>query len=135
MARTVTIGDMRERVALYHRADARDELGGVVRGWTLYATVWARVSPASQGEQWRREQRQQTAGWTVVIRARDDVRATDRVVWRGRTFDVVGAAENADERGRFHKLACDERTDLPPSTADMDGGDGDETAAIISAGP
>ena len=120
---TVSLGDMRERVALQRvTIETRDAVGGLVQTWAAYATVWARVQPMSQREQFARQQLKASASWAVTIRARTDVATQHRVVWRGRTFEVTGV-ENADERRRFHKLACDEfMVDAIVSVAGGNGG-------------
>lgn len=107
MAECYCAGDLRERVTITLPIDGRDSVGGLVRSWSPLATVWARVKPMSEREQWHREQIQSTAQWAITIRYRDDVTTKQRVSWRGRRFEVVGV-QNADERRRFLRLACDE---------------------------
>lgn len=108
-AKTVDIGDMRERVALHSPSPSLDEIGGLEQSWSVFATVWARVTPASNREWWHREQTQASGGWRVTIRYRSDVTTKHRVVWRGLTLEVTGI-DNTDERRRFLTLTCEERT-------------------------
>lgn len=106
-AKAVTVGDMRERVTLQAATDTTDAIGGLVRSWTDVATVWARVEEMSAREQYHREQIQSSANFAVTIRYRADVTTKNRVIWRGRRFEIVGRP-NLDERRRFMRLACEE---------------------------
>jgi SPP1 family predicted phage head-tail adaptor len=105
---TVSIGELRERIRIdTPSAITRDSIGGIVEGWTVLATVWAKVAPMSAGEQYRRQQIQASASWRVTIRYRSDVKAQNRVVWQGRTFEVKGVT-SPDLHKRFLELACEE---------------------------
>ena len=108
MGRAVpTLGELRERVAVQRRTNTRDSIGGLVESWATLSTVWASVAPKSAGEQYRREQIQASADWTVTVRYDTRFLPTDRISWRGRTFQIV-AVENPDLVRRFMQLSCKE---------------------------
>ncbi len=106
-AKAVSLGDMRERVQILAPIDGRDVIGGLVRSWNTIATVWARVEEMSASEQYHREQVQTSAQFAVTIRFRADVTTNQRIVWRGRRFEISGRP-NPDERRRFIRLTCKE---------------------------
>lgn len=107
MSQKVKIGELRERVQIQRVTNTRDSMGAIIETWATLATVWAKVEPKSAGEQWRREQIQASADWTVTVRYSETYRPSDRIVWRGRTLQIVGV-ENPDMRRRFAEIACRE---------------------------
>ncbi len=108
MARSVvSIGDLRERIAVQRVSNTRDAIGGLTESWSEIASAYAKVEPASSGEQFRRSQIQASADWTVTTRYNNAWKPADRIVWRSRTFEIVGL-KNDDERRRFLQIACKE---------------------------
>ena len=102
-----TAGDLRERVTIQRRSVTRDAIGAQIEAWQVRMSVYAKVAPMGAGEQYRRQQIQAKADWKVVIRYTGDVIPSDRVSWRGRTFEIKGIL-NPDMRRRFLELACEE---------------------------
>lgn len=107
MAQEPGAGELNERVTIQRRSSTRDAMGGQIETWQVRATLWARVQPMSAGEQYRRQQIQAKADWKVTIRYNGDVLPSDRLSWRGRTFEIKGIL-NPDMRRRFLDLACEE---------------------------
>jgi len=108
MARALpSIGDLRERVSIQRVTNTRDTMGGTVESWEALGTVYAQVEPASAGEQYRRNQIQAAADWTVRIRYSNTYLPKDRMTWRGHTFEIVGL-KNPDQRRQFLEIACKE---------------------------
>lgn len=107
MAAPSTAGELNERVTVQRRSSTRDAIGGQIEIWQVRTTVWAKVQPMSAGEQYRRQQIQAKADWKVTVRYNGDIVPTDRLSWRGRTFEIKGIL-NPDMRRRFLDLACEE---------------------------
>lgn len=107
MNQNPTIGSLRERVTVQRKSATRDAIGGIIETWATLATLWAKVEPKSAGEQYRRQQIQAAADWTVTIRYRTDVAPADRLRWRGHEFEIVGLI-NTDMRRQFLELSCRE---------------------------
>ena len=107
MAKEIGAGDLRERVTIQRRSVTRDAVGAQIEAWQVRMTAYAMVAPMGAGEQYRRQQIQAKADWKITVRYTGDVIPSDRVNWRGRTFEVKGIL-NPDMRRRFLELACEE---------------------------
>ena len=99
------IGNLRERVTLLHEETTPDGHGGFETEYVEIGTVWARVEPVKDGEQFIAGGIQNITDVLVHIRRRDDLDTTSRLTWEGRTFNIKGI-RNLDERGRFLALDC-----------------------------
>lgn len=107
MAKEPGAGDLNERITIQRRGVTRDAIGAQIEAWQVRMQVWAMVAPMSAGEQYRRQQIQAKADWKVTIRYNGDVIPSDRISWRGRTFEIKGIL-NPDMRRRFLELSCEE---------------------------
>lgn len=100
-------GELRERIAVQRVSNTRDAIGGLTESWSEIASVYAKVEPANAREQFVREQVNASGDWTVYTRYLTDILPADRIVWRSRTFQVVGI-QNTDLRRRFMEISCRE---------------------------
>lgn len=96
-------GSLRERVALQRRETTPEPEGGHAAVYVPLATVWARVRGLSARLLASADGRASAISHTVVIRFRTDLRPGDRIVWRGRVFEIVSAG---DLNGRRAYLSC-----------------------------
>lgn len=110
----ISIGHMRERVQIQRVTNTRDVMGGLIETWTTIYTAFAMVDPISASEQYRRQQIQAAAEWEITIRFNNDIRPTDRVIWRDRTFQITGVL-NQDMRRQYLTMSCHE-TSVAPTT-------------------
>lgn len=106
-------GKMRHRITIQRERNASD-LGYVADGeggyelaWVDVATVWAEVRPLSVREQSFAAQLQDARTHQVRIRARTDVTAACRIVFKGRPFNIVGVM-TMDEIKREMLIPCEE---------------------------
>ncbi|MDR3475192.1 MAG: phage head closure protein [Devosia sp.] len=97
------IGALRDRVQIRRRDTADDGQGGSVTTYFPLATVWARVRQLSSRSGQAADGRTSSITHSVVLRYRTDIGPGDRLVYLGRTLDVVGAD---DLNGRRAYLAC-----------------------------
>lgn len=102
-ARSVAIGTMRDRVQLQRKDMVSEVEGGHSTVFVPLATVWARVTALSGGEAERADARTARISHTVVVRFRTDLKAGDRIIYRGATLDVISAS---DLNGRRAYLSC-----------------------------
>jgi head-tail adaptor len=84
------------------RSLAGDGMGGQAETWATVATVACRVAPtANMPEEFTNGGRLvSTSWWRLTFPAGTDVRAADRVVALGRTFEVVAGGGRSREIGR-----------------------------------
>jgi len=79
-----------QRIQLQRRAAGVDALGQPDGAWVTYATVWAKARPARGREYVAAAQVQSELPTVFEIDYRTNVNEkTDRVLWRGRAFDLV----------------------------------------------
>lgn len=96
-------GDKDQLVTIERRATGQDGRGQVSGAWQTHLTnLWASVRPL-RGREWLAAgQEQATAEMVVGLDFRTDIVRTDRVVWNGKPFDIVG--EPIDVDGQHHTL-------------------------------
>ncbi len=80
-----------QRVRIEQPTTTSDGAGGQVVMWAELATVYAEVVPVgtSLSERNVAEQLQARAGYRVTIRARTDVTAAMRLIWKTHTLQIV----------------------------------------------
>ena len=79
-----------ERVTIEQRQHVADGLGGQQVSWVAMTTSFAEVvaMPASVRERSIADQVKAVAGYRVRMRVRDDVDASMRLQWKGRTLHI-----------------------------------------------
>jgi SPP1 family predicted phage head-tail adaptor len=63
-------------------------LGAEMRSPETLASVWARVEILSGHEAWKAQQVDATANAKVTMRYRSNIRASDRIEWRGWRLEI-----------------------------------------------
>ncbi len=105
-------GKLRHRVVIEQNQATQDTFGAETDAWVSWATVYARVESLSGREYFDQQAAQTLAEVThrVVIRYRDGITPTLRVVWKGQVFDIEAVIE-VESRGRELHLMCREVVD------------------------
>ena len=95
---SVYSSQLRERVTIQQLSVADDGYGGQTQSWVTLATVFAQVQPvySLQGERAMADQRQSTSGYRVLIRARTDVAASMRLIWKTHTLLIHSIHEQGE---------------------------------------
>lgn len=101
--RTPALGTLTDRVQLKRKDMSTEAEGGQITMFVPLATVWARVRSLSGRRGETADGRGVAVSHVVVLRFRNDVKPGDRMVYRGRTLDVISAA---DMNGRRAYLSC-----------------------------
>lgn len=97
------LGTLRDRVALKRKEMSPEAEGGHTVVYVPTATVWARVHSLKGRETREAGGRHARVSHSVVMRFRTDVKAGDRIVYRGRPLEVLSAD---DLNGRRAYLSC-----------------------------
>ena len=97
------LGTLTDRVVLKRRITTSEDEGGATAAYSTLATVWARVRTLAARQSFETDARGQSVSHVVVMRFRTDIKAGDRVVYRGRDLDVLGTS---DLNGRRAYLTC-----------------------------
>ncbi|WP_240232899.1 phage head closure protein [Devosia lacusdianchii] len=101
--RVPPIGTLTDRVQLKRREMTGEDEGGHATLFVPVTSIWARVRSLSGRQGTSADGRAVEITHSVVLRFRTDVKPGDRMVYRGRTLDVVSAA---DLNGRRAYLSC-----------------------------
>jgi head-tail adaptor len=91
-----------DTAVIQRRTLTPDGMGGQTEAWATVATVACRVAPtANMPEEFTNGGRLvSTSWWRVTFPAGTDVRAADRVLALGRTFEVVAGGARSRELSR-----------------------------------
>lgn len=84
----IHMGEMTELIELHSLTHTADGMGGATRAWTKYADVWAHIRPLTGSEKQDADRIEGISKFLVVIRNRDDVRDTHKIVWGARELNV-----------------------------------------------
>ena len=104
----LTIGKLRHRVTLQSRTETQDPDTGVVTiGWGDHATdLPADIEPVSAREFIASQATQAHITTRIVIRHRDDVVPTMRVVHRGKVYNIEGVLPDKNSGLEYLTLVC-----------------------------
>jgi SPP1 family predicted phage head-tail adaptor len=100
-------GQLSARLELEMRADAGDGQGGIVPGFALVTSLWARIEPFSVNEEKRVDADVFTVTHRIWIRFREDIAAGMRFR-KGTRFFTVRAFHDPDETRRYLVCRCTE---------------------------
>lgn len=106
----IRAGELRHRVALQANQPTVNDYGEEINLFVTYVTVWGAIKDLSVTETQNSNQTQGISTHTVTIRHSTEaavVKAADRLVINGRTFEVVGAT-NIEDRNRQIDILCKE---------------------------
>jgi len=98
-----SIGTLTDRVQLRRREMTGEDEGGHIALFVPVTSLWARVRSLTGRQGTSADGRAVEISHTVVFRFRNDVKPGDRILYRGRSLDVVSAA---DLNGRRAYLSC-----------------------------
>ncbi len=82
------IGEMRERVSLYHPVATRDDYNAEIISWNLSSTVWARVIERGGREPILADRPAMLVSYEVTVRAGVSITNKDRLLWGDKTLSV-----------------------------------------------
>ena len=93
----VASGKLRHKVQLQEQQITQDPVTGeMVTTWVTYAEPWAEVVPMSGREFLSAGAEQSEVRGRIVIRYRDDVDASMRVVYRGKYYNIHAVLPDAE---------------------------------------
>jgi SPP1 family predicted phage head-tail adaptor len=102
------IGNKRDRITVQRRTKVPDADGDLLsETWATYCERWARVIPAKGREFTAQDRIKSEASHRLFTRYDTQtaaIRTTDRVLWRGLSFDVLSVTD-VDARKREVEIA------------------------------
>jgi SPP1 family predicted phage head-tail adaptor len=87
-AHPIHVGEMTEQIELHSLTSTADGMGGSTHAWAKYADEWAHIRPLSGNERVGAMRTEGTAKHLIIIRNRDDVRDTHKIVWGSRELNI-----------------------------------------------
>jgi SPP1 family predicted phage head-tail adaptor len=99
-------GELRERITVQSPTESVNALGETVLAWGTFAERWASVEGASAREALAAGQMDVTISHKVKMRYLDGLTQKMRILWRGRTLEIVSLLEHANRS--VHELVCQE---------------------------
>lgn len=100
---------LNKRLELQKRVSGKGGYGQRKESWVKVKSVWAELKPKSADESVKSSAEVSEITHEIKIRYRKGVTARMRFVGKGRTFDIVAAPINENERNRYLILRCVER--------------------------
>ena len=102
----IDAGSLRERVTVQQASESRNALGETVLSWATFTERWASVEGVSSRELLQYGQQQIEVSHRVRMRWLDGLTQSMRIVWRGRTLEIVSLLEHGNRSE--HELVCQE---------------------------
>jgi SPP1 family predicted phage head-tail adaptor len=102
----IDAGSLRERVTVQQASESRNALGETVLSWATFAERWASVEGVSSRELLQYGQQQIEVSHRVRMRWLSGLTQSMRIVWRGRTLEIVSLFEHGNRSE--HELVCQE---------------------------
>jgi len=101
------IGDLNKRVILQYSTKVSNSMGGFTTSWVDAATIWAAIWPVSAAETVQSMQPTMTISHRIRIRYRSVLRASFRIKFGLRYFNIVSII-NPNERGEYLDIMAKE---------------------------
>ena len=105
----MNVGKLTRKVMLMRCTETKDAAAEPIRSYANLAEVWASIEPLSVREQIQAQQSQTVYSTRIRIRYLEGLKATDRVLWDGRTFEISSIIDKL-ERHHEMELLCVEFT-------------------------
>lgn len=100
-------GTLRERVTIQVPEKVTDPQWGETEGFAVTATVAASVTASGGGETRKDSGVQASTSYTIKCRYLDNVDSRCRLLWRGKTLDIVSATDPDARRRELVIVAKD----------------------------
>ncbi len=110
MACDSNLAKLRHRVSLQARSRSQDGQGGYAESWAEIASLWAAIEPLKGYERMKAAQLGTPLTHKVLIRYRQYVTTTQRLVFRNRVFEIKEVI-NEEEANRWLRLLCVEKAE------------------------
>lgn len=103
----MSAGKLRHRISIQRKERTPDGAGGWYDTWVEKWKVYAQIKPSSGGENLVAMRLQASITHDIVIRYLPDIKASDKIVFEDRSFNIVSIID-VEERKRWYQLRCEE---------------------------
>lgn len=102
-------GKLRHRVLLQRPVKTQDaQTGAVVKSWADIGWLWAEVYPVSAREFAAAQAEQREITVRVTVRWRADISTSDRLLFRGKIYNIQGVLPDPNSGREYLTLPCSE---------------------------
>ena len=109
---SLAAGKLRHRVILQEQQSVQDTLGEMIVNWVEIARPWAAVEPLSAREFVASAAGQSQVTARITIRYRAGVNATQRILHRGKIYNIEGVLADKESGLEYLTLPCSEGVNL-----------------------
>ena len=103
----IDAGKLRHRIVVERHTETISPAGTPSRTWAEHIKLWACVIPVKAGEREVAERLEHRIEFKVVTRYTDQVKASDRIVYAGRTLEIIAVTDDG-ERHETLTIECRE---------------------------
>lgn len=102
----ISVRNLDQRITLQRQLPGQDGLGEVNGAWVDVQDVFAQAQPLRGRELFNAAQMQASVDVRFVVRWRDDIDATWRVLWRGVAHEITAPPIDVDGQQQWLELMC-----------------------------
>lgn len=107
--RNTSIDDLTQRIKIVYYNNYRDEYGNIVPSdERVRCECWAKVLPYGSKIFNGYAETVNEIDYRVVIRYRDDIKPTDRIIWRNKVLEIISSPYDAESRSKWLAMECRE---------------------------
>lgn len=99
-------GQLRHRVKVQDKSNARDASGGIVEEWRTLVTRWADIEPLKGRELFSAQEVDGRITHRVTMRHYPGLQATQRLLYGARVFNILTPPIDVDERHILSQMLC-----------------------------
>jgi SPP1 family predicted phage head-tail adaptor len=103
----ISAGKLRNKISIQRKTRTPDGGGGWSDTWAEIHNISAYIKPVSGNEVFVAMRIQASITHDIMIRYLDDVKASDRIVFKERLFNIQSVI-NIEERNRWLQMRCEE---------------------------
>lgn len=103
----LSAGQLRHVVEVQQQRNVRDAEGGFMTEWfTIYPKIYAAVQPMSAREIFIASAGQSSATYRFIVRFKEDIMATQRLLYRNEFYNIEGVIPDEDSGLEYLTLIC-----------------------------
>ncbi|SHH14607.1 phage head closure protein [Desulfosporosinus lacus] len=101
----MNIGELRNRIEIQNYIRTPNEVGEEVKQWQTYIKLWAKFETSLVKEQVQAGKNSESVVHEIVIRYRNDLDSTMRVVYKGNNYNINHVVNDQEQNIETH-LFC-----------------------------
>lgn len=99
-------GKLNQRIAIQVNTPTVDSYGQPIPGWATVKTIWASAETSGGKEFYAAQKLYAEMDTLFTIRHDDSITYASRILWDGRTFEIIAPPYDPDAGRKMHKIAA-----------------------------